>query len=85
MMRGGRSVGGYGVRGRQRQNHLPTATITPRREIGMYIMKGCNNICKIGIVARVRKKFQWTPYSVTCSCRKQSHSATQISNVPHNG
>lgn len=34
----------------------------------MFVMSGCNKTLNTGISASVRKKFQCTPYSVTCSC-----------------
>ena len=34
---------------------------------------GQSTVPKTGNIARVKKKFQWTPYSVTCSCSSATY------------
>jgi len=46
---------------------VPDATRSPSRDIGMVTMSGNRKTRNTGTSARVRKKFQCKPYSVTCS------------------
>jgi hypothetical protein len=47
--------------------HVPIATISPSSDIGILVMSGRRKARNNGISASVRKEFQCTPYSVTCS------------------
>ena len=46
--------------------HVPDATRSPSSDIGVRVMSACKRTRNTGISASVRKKFQCTPYSVTC-------------------
>ena len=52
---------------RQAEWDVHIATTRPKRDIGTYTITGCKSTCRMGNTARVMKKFQCTPYSVTCS------------------
>ncbi len=54
------------------------ATTTPSRETGTCTITGCKSTCNIGISARVMKKFQCTPYSVTCSYTRLTRHLAHI-------
>lgn len=43
------------------------ATARPRTETGTNTIRGWSSTWNIGNKPSVMKKFQWTPYSVTCS------------------
>ena len=44
-------------------------------------MMGCSSTCKMGRSARVVKKFQCTPYSVTCSYTKLRQGMDESTDV----
>ncbi len=46
---------------------VPSATSSPSSDMCMVVNRGCNKTRSTGTSASVRKKFQCTPYSVTCS------------------
>jgi len=52
--------------------HVPDAITSPSSDIGTLVMNGRKKTRSSGISASVRKKFQWTPYSVTCSFTSSS-------------
>lgn len=47
--------------------YVPNATRSPSSDIGILVMNGRKKARNTGISASVKKKFQCTPYSVTCS------------------
>ena len=47
--------------------YVPSATRSPSSDIYVVVKNGCKKTRNTGTSASVRKKFQCTPYSVTCS------------------
>ncbi len=58
--------------------YVPNATRSPSSDMGMVVNSGCKKTRNTGTSASVRKKFQCTPYSVTCSF---IHSPSFISDI----
>jgi hypothetical protein len=56
--------------------HGPKATRSPSNDMGILGISGCRKTRNTGIKASVKKKFQWTPYSVTCSLVLISNSSS---------
>ena len=46
---------------------IPNATRSPSSDMGIVVNSGRKKMRNTGTSASVRKKFQCTPYSVTCS------------------